>query len=407
MTPILIAVLALVTVGGSARAGLRAVETRRQARQHRQALDTLGAITQRVAADDASMPTVRSDPHAHVRLVSASTPPTRSLRRRSGVSAVHRPSGRGWSRGNSVPLDPASPGEVRINRDRRPAPLPLRAERPGWGGRRGLGRQPDAAPTSPLPWISAPPSPTPPSPASPSPASPWGRPLEPTPTDGWMPPALPGPGSGQPRPPAPSPAPVSIASGPSGAAPAARPAPASPWAGAVPGRRHPGPAGVLALTASIAVLVVAVAGVLILNHRGASTPSASAAAHRPPAASPTTTAAAPTTVAPTTTAVPAPATPVVLASATSGAVTYQLVSPGASIRVTASGPCWLEVRAGGASGQVAYEGTLAAGQQSTVAGPAWIRLGNPPAVSVTVNGVAVTPPGASSANPMDLQFTLG
>jgi hypothetical protein len=75
--------------------------------------------------------------------------------------------------------------------------------------------------------------------------------------------------------------------------------------------------------------------------------------------------------------------------------------------VTASGPCWIEVKAHSASGQVIYEGTLGKGQESSVTGPAWIRLGDPPYVALTVNGTSMHVPGATSAVPLNLQFTLG
>jgi hypothetical protein len=106
----------------------------------------------------------------------------------------------------------------------------------------------------------------------------------------------------------------------------------------------------------------------------------------------------------TTTAAPKPAT---LVSSGGGSATYQLTSPSASIVVHASGPCWIEVRAGSPGGQVIYEGTLAAGQQSSVTGPAWIRLGDPPNVSVSVDGTHMHVPGATAAVPLNLQFTLG
>jgi hypothetical protein len=74
--------------------------------------------------------------------------------------------------------------------------------------------------------------------------------------------------------------------------------------------------------------------------------------------------------------------------------------------VKASGPCWIEVKANSALGQVIYEGTLGKGQESSVTGPAWIRLGDPPFVTVTVNGTSMHVPGATTAVPLDLQFSL-
>ncbi len=40
-------------------------------------------------------------------------------------------------------------------------------------------------------------------------------------------------------------------------------------------------------------------------------------------------------------------------------------------------------------------------------GPGWIRLGNPPAVAVKVNGTPMTVPGSQLAEPVNLQFTFG
>jgi hypothetical protein len=84
-----------------------------------------------------------------------------------------------------------------------------------------------------------------------------------------------------------------------------------------------------------------------------------------------------------------------------------LTSRAASIVVKASGPCWIEVKAGSPKGQVVYVGTLEAGQRSSVTGPAWIRLGDPPHVAVSVDGTPMRVPGAAAAVPLDLQFTLG
>jgi hypothetical protein len=115
--------------------------------------------------------------------------------------------------------------------------------------------------------------------------------------------------------------------------------------------------------------------------------------------------------APTTTAAPPAATvppqPAVLVSANGGTATYQLTSATASIVVKANGPCWIEVKAGSPRGQVVVEETLSAGQRSSVTGPAWIRLGDPPHVAVMVDGTAMSVPGAGAAVPLDLQFTLG
>jgi hypothetical protein len=75
--------------------------------------------------------------------------------------------------------------------------------------------------------------------------------------------------------------------------------------------------------------------------------------------------------------------------------------------VSANGPCWIEVRAGSPRGQVVYEGILDAGQRSSVTGPAWMRLGDPPHVKVSVNGTQMAVPGANQGVPVNLQFSLG
>ena len=126
----------------------------------------------------------------------------------------------------------------------------------------------------------------------------------------------------------------------------------------------------------------------------------------PAARSTTAPAPSPSTTNPTT-ATTTPPQPAVLVSANGGTATYQLTSPTASIVVKATGPCWIEVKAGSPRGQVVVEETLSAGQRSSVTGPAWIRLGDPPHVAVTVDGTPMSVPDAGAAVPLDLQFTLG
>jgi len=126
----------------------------------------------------------------------------------------------------------------------------------------------------------------------------------------------------------------------------------------------------------------------------------------PPVRSPK---AGPTTTLPVTTTPPVTVAsyPAVLVSSSGGTATYQLSSPSASIVVTAKGRCWLEVRANSPLGQIVYEGILEAGQQSSVTGPAWLRVGDPPEVSVRVDGTRMPVPGAAQAVPLNLQFSLG
>jgi hypothetical protein len=81
---------------------------------------------------------------------------------------------------------------------------------------------------------------------------------------------------------------------------------------------------------------------------------------------------------------------------------YQVGGP-ISVVLDASGPCWIEARRSGPTGGLLFEGTLVPGQTWTVAGPTWLRLGNPTVVSLTVNGALVSPP-ATDGIPFDLQI---
>jgi len=158
---------------------------------------------------------------------------------------------------------------------------------------------------------------------------------------------------------------------------------------------------------AIAAVSVAVAGVALgveLDHPGRRAPVAShttSPSRRPaaPVRSATTSVPAPTTTAapPASTVPPEPA---VLVSANGGTATYQLTSPTASIVVKANGPCWIEVKAGSPTGQVVVEETLSAGQRSSVTGPAWIRLGDPPHVAVTVDGTPMSVARRGTAVPL-------
>jgi hypothetical protein len=176
--------------------------------------------------------------------------------------------------------------------------------------------------------------------------------------------------------------------------------------------RRPSITGVVLAAAAVAVAVAAVGIALDLR----SVPSQSrsqlqTAARQTPVTTPLVRRpkAGPSTTMPVTTTPPVTVAsyPAVLVSSSGGTATYQLSSPSASIVVTAKGRCWLEVRANSPLGQIVYEGILEAGQQSSVTGPAWLRVGDPPEVSVRVNGTRMPVPGAALAVPLNLQFSLG
>ncbi len=194
--------------------------------------------------------------------------------------------------------------------------------------------------------------------------------------------------------------------------PALPPPPASgvsdkaPAGGRGPKGRRKSVVGVVLAAAAICVAVAAI-GLTIVGLPGQSTPGARNAAKTGPPSSAThhATSTSVPSKSPTTTA--APSKPAVLVSTQNGTATYELSSASASIVVSASGPCWLEVRANSPLGQIVYEGTLEAGVHFSVTGPAWIRVGNPPAVAVKVNGTPMTVPGSQLAVPVNLQFTFG
>jgi cytoskeleton protein RodZ len=67
----------------------------------------------------------------------------------------------------------------------------------------------------------------------------------------------------------------------------------------------------------------------------------------------------------------------------------EVALPTKAVFVAARGPCWLEIRRGGAHGAVLYENTLAQGRKLPVKltnGPVWVSVGNPPALDVRLGG---------------------
>lgn len=130
--------------------------------------------------------------------------------------------------------------------------------------------------------------------------------------------------------------------------------------------------------AAIAVIALVVVAIAVTQHGSSHLRAAAPTTTRPP-----TTRASTTTVAVTTTTVP-------LVRPTDGTGTAFTIAK-ASYTVALhsnSGPCWVEMRdAGGAS---LFTGLLSNGaSQSVTAGNATIRLGNPAAVTLTVDGTPV------------------
>jgi hypothetical protein len=73
-----------------------------------------------------------------------------------------------------------------------------------------------------------------------------------------------------------------------------------------------------------------------------------------------------------------------------GSLTYTLAT-GTTIKVVASNPCWVEVRAT-AGGPVTQVTTLQAGHMLSLPSPLWMRLGNPANVQVTAGTTALQLP---------------
>lgn len=163
-------------------------------------------------------------------------------------------------------------------------------------------------------------------------------------------------------------------------------------------RRH----RVLAAAAGLIVVAGGAAvGVQQLGGPGASSTRVHAAAPVPAGGSGRPTSPSTSRSAPTTTAPPALAA----TSTTATEAVYTVTAGSVHVSLSASAPCWVELRTGSPSGPVAYEGTLPAGANQTFSagGGLWMRLGDPAGVQVTINGAVVSLPAA--ANPYDITVT--
>jgi hypothetical protein len=153
-----------------------------------------------------------------------------------------------------------------------------------------------------------------------------------------------------------------------------------------------------------AVIVVAAGGVVAFHDVSRPSAKPRTAASAPPSTSVGTTATTPPSSAPPrSTTVPAVTkAPFKLVSSSPGISVYRIVGR-PRITVTATGECWTEILRRNATGRTLYVQTMVAGTRHEVKGPVWIRLGDPTAVTITVNGTKVTPP-VSNGDPYDVQF---
>lgn len=151
----------------------------------------------------------------------------------------------------------------------------------------------------------------------------------------------------------------------------------------------------VAAAAAGAGVVAAVVVVVVLALSGGGKPEGTGSNHlaaKPPPSSTTTTVAA-----------------VSLVSSNATDATYRVAMPSYTVALTSDpGPCWVEVRSGGATGPMVWAGLLGAGQTKTVpaSGPLWVRVGFEANISISVNGASVqkTTP---TPNPYNFTFETG
>ncbi len=131
-----------------------------------------------------------------------------------------------------------------------------------------------------------------------------------------------------------------------------------------------------AITAVVAIAVAVLAALALLGS-GSAAPAANSSSSTPPAGGP------PSSTPSTSTPAPPPPN----------------IRPAAAVALAASGPCWLEVRAGSATGKLIYLGTLQAGQtRHFAAGPLWVRVGAPWELTMRVHGRRMPLPIRAAGN---------
>jgi hypothetical protein len=384
MTPILLVPLAALLTGLAGGRWRRS--RRRDDRSIAAHRDTLGVIEHVAGADDDAHHAERGA--SHVRIIAAvpAAPPRRSVApARRSAAPDH----------GSEPLLPAHPppvgprpGLLGPAHPRRESP-PRQAEPGGEleaAGKvaRELARlvrapQPDSpAPPARPSARSAPPPHSPARPSARSAPPPHSPARPPAPPAG---PVVAGADTADPRPPADRPA---ASSGPAEAARSAR----------RPTLRPPTRRAWVTLAAGVAA--AAAAGGSIAWSESAP-PGRAASPRIAPAAAPAPTVAPP----PSPTTVPPP---LVAQSVSAAGATYAVRSLPLELDLTLVGPCWAELRSGSPEGPLLFEGTLTAGSHRTwsVLGGLFLRLGNPAAARLVVDGSAVSLPLV--ADPFDLTF---
>ena len=157
-----------------------------------------------------------------------------------------------------------------------------------------------------------------------------------------------------------------------------------------PRRRRRGVIAGVSAAATILVVLGAATIIATLAHSGGRHP-------RPPVAAPQPT-FTPSTTPPTASAV--------LIDSNSQGARYSVAPAASSIVLVPTSNCWVQVRTGDAKGPVVFQGTMHAGDRMPLptSGPVWLRLGNPPGISIVVNGTPLHLVTPSVAQPYNLEF---
>jgi hypothetical protein len=94
-------------------------------------------------------------------------------------------------------------------------------------------------------------------------------------------------------------------------------------------------------------------------------------------------------------------------SASGGTASFVVGAGPTSLTISASAPCWVRVTTGTNGNSSLFEGTLAAGEQRSFANaaPLTVRLGNPGAATLVIDGQPVQlPPNGQGNAPIDVEL---
>jgi hypothetical protein len=150
---------------------------------------------------------------------------------------------------------------------------------------------------------------------------------------------------------------------------------------------------------TIGALAIATGFVTIAIAQG--NPSSRPKAARSLAPRPERGALSPTTALPVTPLPPS----VRLVGADTTTAGYAVTATPAVVTLVAKAPCWIQVRPHDPNTAAIFEATLPADARRTFSDPSglWIRLGNPGAVTIVVNGVSIDlPAGGHGSAPFDV-----